>query len=251
VSDTWLPSLFPPPPPQSQPSQSFTLEGKTARSGYGIIGRLYFKPVIQPVSQEWKKFGLWLPLGNPPDWPPNTTGTFTLSSKVNRVTNNHLGRISRTFYVTVPGFAEMWRADGTAECGFNVPSTVEGTFQADGSSACVFEGPPQPVIEWRCDGIGGGLWQLWVDSSHGFQADGSSGCTLFSSAGGGAGTVDGVLLMQGQGGAEFTVGLQQAPAGFRCDGTALCTFYGPYGTGEDCLTSKAVPGVGQMSNFVF
>jgi hypothetical protein len=41
-------------------------------------------------------------VGNPPNWPPNTTGTFTLSSIVNRVTNNLLGRIPpRGFYVTV------------------------------------------------------------------------------------------------------------------------------------------------------
>lgn len=55
---------------------------------------------IAATATGMEKVGLFTSLGNPPDWPGSTGGTFTLESKTARVTNNQLGRIARSWYVT-------------------------------------------------------------------------------------------------------------------------------------------------------
>jgi hypothetical protein len=141
-----------------------------------------------------------------------------------------------------PGLGFIWIQYASGSSGI-------ANWQSDGAGTCEFTGPDQPVIQWQADGIAGGVWQLWADQIHGFNADGVSSCTFFS-----GGNLDGVLLMQGQGGAGFVLETGDPALGFRADGTSTCRWIGPRGTGEECLTAQEAgewTGVGGWPNYVF
>lgn len=142
------------------------------------------------------------------------------------------------------GFSS-WQADGTSACVFEVPTSVTGTFEAAGAGSCEFTGPPLPVIWWRCDGQAGGAWTLFYDQSSGFAADGAGTCVFTA-----AGAAEGGLTMQGEGGATFESIDPEFVGGWNCDGFASCQFYGHEGTGEECLTSQQAA-VGRIPNFVY